>query len=67
MQNWAIHGDAIEVLEGQPGSHDPYNGTNSLRSTDNFRRLPWPISSLISGYGPEQNFTSTQNIIRALV
>ena len=37
-QNWAIHGDAIEVLEGQPGFHDPYNGTNSLRSTDNFRQ-----------------------------
>jgi high affinity Mn2+ porin len=37
-ENWAIHGDAIEVLEGQPGFHDPYNGTNSLRSTDNFRQ-----------------------------
>ena len=37
-QNWAIHGDAIEVLEGQPGFHDPYNGTNSLHSTDNFRQ-----------------------------
>lgn len=25
-QNWAIHGDAIEVLEGQPGFHLRYPG-----------------------------------------
>jgi len=37
-QNWAIHGDAIEVFQGQPGFHDPYNGPNSLQSQDDFRQ-----------------------------
>jgi high affinity Mn2+ porin len=37
-QNWAIHGDAIEIFQGQPGFHDPYNGPNSLHSDDDFRQ-----------------------------
>src|SRR5260370_13359963 len=38
QQNWAIHLDAIEVLQGQPGFHAPYSGTNSLHPGDNFRQ-----------------------------
>ncbi|MBV8276771.1 MAG: carbohydrate porin, partial [Verrucomicrobia bacterium] len=38
QQNWAIHVDAIEVLQGQPGFHAPYSGTNSLHPGDNFRQ-----------------------------
>jgi len=38
QQNWAIHVDAIEVLQGQPGFHAPYSGTNSLYPGDNFRQ-----------------------------
>ena len=38
QQNWAIHFDAIEVLQGQPGFHAPYSGTNSLHPGDNFRQ-----------------------------
>jgi high affinity Mn2+ porin len=37
-QNWAIHFDAVEVIQGQPGFHDPYSGKNSLHSGDNFRQ-----------------------------
>jgi high affinity Mn2+ porin len=37
-ENWAIHFDAIEVLQGQPGFHAPYSGTNSLHPGDNFRQ-----------------------------
>ena len=38
QQAWAIHVDAIEVLQGQPGFHAPYSGTNSLYPGDNFRQ-----------------------------
>jgi hypothetical protein len=38
QQNWAFHFDAIEVLQGQPGFHAPYSGTNSLHPGDNFRQ-----------------------------
>src|SRR5260370_37373731 len=38
QQNWAIHFDAIEVLQGQPEFHAPYSGTNSLHPGDNFRQ-----------------------------
>jgi len=38
QQNWAIHFDAVEVLQGQPGFHAPYSGTNSLHPGDNFRQ-----------------------------
>src|SRR5260221_11258146 len=41
-QNWAIHFDAIEVLQGQPGFHAPYSGTNSLHPGDNFRQTTEP-------------------------
>ena len=37
-QNWAIHVDAVEVLQGQPGFHSPYSGAQSLNSDDNFRQ-----------------------------
>jgi high affinity Mn2+ porin len=37
-QNWAIHFDAVEVFQGQPGFHAPYSGTNSLHPGDNFRQ-----------------------------
>jgi high affinity Mn2+ porin len=37
-QNWAIHFDAVEVFQGQPGFHAPYSGTNSLYPGDNFRQ-----------------------------
>jgi high affinity Mn2+ porin len=37
-QNWAIHVDAVEVLQGQPGFHSPYRGPQSLFSDDNFRQ-----------------------------
>jgi len=38
QQNWAIHFDAVEVLQGQPGFHSPYQGPQSLKSDDNFRQ-----------------------------
>jgi high affinity Mn2+ porin len=38
QQNWAIHLDAVEVLQGQPGFHSPYQGPQSLNSDDNFRQ-----------------------------
>ena len=38
QQNWAIHFDAVEVLQGQPGFNAPYSGTNSLHPGDNFRQ-----------------------------
>jgi high affinity Mn2+ porin len=37
-QNWAIHIDAVEVFQGQPGFHSPYSGAQSLESNDNFRQ-----------------------------
>jgi hypothetical protein len=37
-QNWAIHFDAVEVFQGQPGFHSPYRGAQSLYSDDNFRQ-----------------------------
>jgi high affinity Mn2+ porin len=37
-QNWAVHFDAIAVIQGQPGFHDPYSGKNSLHSGDNVRQ-----------------------------
>jgi high affinity Mn2+ porin len=37
-QNWAIHFDAVEVFQGQPGFHSPYRGPQSLFSDDNFRQ-----------------------------
>ena len=37
-QNWAIHLDAVEVLQGQPGFHSPYEGAQSLFPNDNFRQ-----------------------------
>ena len=37
-QNWAIHVDAVEVFQGQPGFHSPYRGPQSLFSDDNFRQ-----------------------------
>ena len=36
QQNWAIHVDAIEVFQGQPGFHAPYSGTNSLYPDETF-------------------------------
>jgi len=38
QQNWAIHFDAVEVLQGQPGFHAPYSGTNSIVPADDFRQ-----------------------------
>jgi hypothetical protein len=37
-QNWAIHFDAVEVIQGQPGFHSPYEGPQSLFPNDNFRQ-----------------------------
>ncbi len=37
-QNWAIHFDAVEVFQGQPGFHSPYRGAQSLYSDDDFRQ-----------------------------
>jgi high affinity Mn2+ porin len=37
-QNWAVHVDAVEVFQGQPGFHSPYRGAQSLYSDDNFRQ-----------------------------
>jgi len=37
-QNWAIHFDAVEVFQGQPGFHSPYQGPQSLPPDDNFRQ-----------------------------
>lgn len=37
-QNWAIHFDAVEVVQGQPGFHAPYSATNSLYPGDNVRQ-----------------------------
>jgi high affinity Mn2+ porin len=37
-QNWAIHLDAVEVIQGQLGFHSPYRGPQSLFSDDNFRQ-----------------------------
>ncbi|MBV9998458.1 MAG: carbohydrate porin [Verrucomicrobia bacterium] len=37
-QNWAIHFDAVEVIQGQPGFHSPYEGPQSLYPSDNFRQ-----------------------------
>ena len=38
QQNWAIHFDAIEIFQGQPGFHAPYSGTNSIVPGDDFRQ-----------------------------
>jgi high affinity Mn2+ porin len=37
-QNWAIHFDAAEVIQGQPGFHSPYQGSQSLSPDDNLRQ-----------------------------
>ena len=37
-QNWAIHFDAVEVMQGQPGFHAPYSGAQSLDPNDDFRQ-----------------------------
>lgn len=37
-QNWATHFDAVEVVQGQPGFHSPYEGPQSLYPSDNFRQ-----------------------------
>jgi len=37
-QNWLFHLQGTEILQGQPGFHDPYSGINSLHSGDNFRQ-----------------------------
>jgi high affinity Mn2+ porin len=37
-QNWAVHFDAVEVIQGQPGFHSPYQGSQSLPPDDNFRQ-----------------------------
>jgi hypothetical protein len=33
-QNWLFHMQGTEIVQGQPGFHSPYAGTNSLRSDD---------------------------------
>jgi high affinity Mn2+ porin len=38
QQSWLLHTQGTEIFQGQPGFHDPYDGVNSLRSTDNFRQ-----------------------------
>jgi high affinity Mn2+ porin len=38
QQNCAIHFDAIEIFQGQPGFHAPYSGTNSIIPRDDFRQ-----------------------------
>jgi high affinity Mn2+ porin len=37
-QNWSFHAQGTEVVQGQPGFHSPYQGTNSLQSDDNFKQ-----------------------------
>ena len=38
QQNWLFHLQGTEILQGQPGFHAPYSGTNSLHPGDNFRQ-----------------------------
>jgi high affinity Mn2+ porin len=38
QQNWLVHVQGTEVVQGQPGFHSPYQGTNSLQSDDNFKQ-----------------------------
>ncbi|HEV3098600.1 MAG TPA: carbohydrate porin [Candidatus Udaeobacter sp.] len=37
-EGWSFHVQGTEVVEGQPGFHSPYQGTNSLRPDDNFKQ-----------------------------
>ena len=37
-QNWLFHIQGTEIVQGQPGFHSPYAGTNSLRANDDFRQ-----------------------------
>jgi len=37
-QNWSFHVQGTELVQGQPGFHSPYQGTNSLRPDDNFKQ-----------------------------
>ncbi len=37
-QDWLFHAQATEVVQGQPGFHSPYAGTNSLKSEDTFKQ-----------------------------
>jgi high affinity Mn2+ porin len=37
-QNWLFHVQGTEIVQGQPGFHSPYTGTNSLRPDDTFRQ-----------------------------
>jgi high affinity Mn2+ porin len=37
-QNWLFHVQGTEIVQGQPGFHSPYAGTNSLRPEDTFKQ-----------------------------
>jgi high affinity Mn2+ porin len=37
-ERWSFHVQGTEVVQGQPGFHSPYQGTNSLRPDDNFKQ-----------------------------
>src|ERR1700731_3295731 len=51
-QNWAIHFDAVEVFQGQPGFHSPYRGAQSVYSDDNFRQTSEADLFLAARVGP---------------
>src|SRR6516225_3414123 len=38
QQRWSFHVQGTEVIQGQPGFHSPYQGTNSLQPDDNFKQ-----------------------------
>jgi high affinity Mn2+ porin len=38
QQNWLVHVQGTEVVQGQPGFHSPYHGPNSLLRDDTFRQ-----------------------------
>jgi high affinity Mn2+ porin len=37
-ERWSLHLQATEVIQGQPGFHSPYEGTNSLLKSDHGRQ-----------------------------
>jgi high affinity Mn2+ porin len=66
-QNWAIHVQGTEVLQGQPGGFSsPYHGNQSLVPSDNFRQTTsldlfldarlWPGGELYFNPGYYQGF-----------
>ena len=38
QQNWLIHTQGTEIIQGQPGFHSPYTGPNSISPRDTLRQ-----------------------------